>query len=124
MAEFHFPFAPQPDCPLLELPSAIRQEIIRLTIVEHEEEITPVREINYDPTSGTSSGRIEMEHDIMKTCKQLRRESAKTLMINCPSCGKKRMAVPLRGGVCTRGCENDGPGDGAAPPALLLGALA
>jgi hypothetical protein len=79
MAEFSFPFSPQPGSMLLQLPYAIRQRIIRLAVVDGSEDGDDIRpEVGWSWNEGSSrtSGCIEMEHPIMKTCKQLRHESA------------------------------------------------
>jgi hypothetical protein len=78
MAEVSFPFAPQPDCMLLEmLPLAVREKIIRLAVIHWEDfVIDPKIYTSWDDGSSRSSGRIEIEHPLLKTCKQLRHESA------------------------------------------------
>jgi hypothetical protein len=78
MAEFSFPFSPQPGSMLLQLPFAIREKIIRLAVVEYLEKPP---EITYEWNDERSLGRVEIEHPILKTCKQLRRESAKIFFL-------------------------------------------
>jgi hypothetical protein len=83
MATFSFPFAPQPDCMLLEmLPLAVREKIIRLAVIDWEDSaISPKIYTSWDDGSSRSSGRIEIEHPLLKTCKQLRQESAKIFFV-------------------------------------------
>jgi hypothetical protein len=92
MATFSFPSAAtQSDSMLLtKLPREMLVRIIRLAVVDEEDDdITPIITYTWDRRSRRSSGRIEIEHPILQTCKQLRRESAKifflenSFVLNC-----------------------------------------
>lgn len=69
-------FAPQPNCMLFQkLPGELRNEIIRLAVVE-ESEIKPKVSRSFNALTGKSTANLEIEHPLMQTCKQLRQESA------------------------------------------------
>jgi hypothetical protein len=73
---FSLTFAPQPNCMLLnKLPGELRNEIIRLAVVE-DEEIKPKVSRSYDDTTSYGTAKLELDHALMRTCKQLRQESA------------------------------------------------
>jgi hypothetical protein len=81
MATFSFSFAPQPDCMLFEkLPAEIREGIIRLAVVE-DDMIEPDTIYTWNERTCRSSGRIEIEHPLLRTCKQLRQESAEIFFL-------------------------------------------
>jgi hypothetical protein len=62
-------FAPQPKCMLLQkLPGELRNKIIRLAVVENTD-IKP-------SITGKPTRKLQIEHNLMQTCKQLRRETA------------------------------------------------
>jgi hypothetical protein len=72
---FSLTFAPQPDCMLFQkLPGELRNEIIRLAVVEDTEVKPKVIRPNDEATSHWTA-KLELEHPLMQTCKQLRQES-------------------------------------------------
>jgi hypothetical protein len=69
-------FAPQPNCLLLKkLPGELRNKIIRLAVVENTD-IKPSISRSYSALTGKSTRKLQIEHNLMQTCKQLRRETA------------------------------------------------
>jgi hypothetical protein len=79
MATSSFAFAPHPDCMLLleKLPS--KKIICPAVLLPLEEEIAPEISWTWDERSRRSSGSIDIEHPILRTCKQLRHESGRNL---------------------------------------------
>jgi hypothetical protein len=74
-------FAPQPNCMLFQkLPGELRNEIIRLAVVE-ESEIKPKVSRSFNALTGKSTAELEIEHPLMQTCKQLRQESAEIYLL-------------------------------------------
>jgi hypothetical protein len=72
---FSLTFAPQPEYMLFKkLPGELRNEIIRLAVVE-DTEIKPKVIRTYDETASHWTAKLELEHPLMQTCKQLRHES-------------------------------------------------
>jgi len=57
------------------LPGELRNEIIRLAVVEPSD-ITPEITHSIDVLTGKSTAKLDIEHPLMQTCKRLRQESA------------------------------------------------
>jgi hypothetical protein len=69
-------FAPQPSCMLLQkLPGELRNKIIRLAVVENTD-IKPSISRSYNEIIGKPTRKLQIEHNLMQTCKQLRQETA------------------------------------------------
>jgi len=78
---FSLTFAPQPECMLFQkLPGELRNEIIRLAVVE-DAEIKPKVIRNNDKSTSHWTAKLELEHPLMQTCKQLRQESAEIFFL-------------------------------------------
>ena len=70
------PFAQQLNSPFLTIfPGELRNEIIRLAVVEPTK-VTPEITHSLNVLTGISTAKLEIEHPLMQTCKQLRQESA------------------------------------------------
>jgi hypothetical protein len=74
-------FTPQPDCMLFDkLPGELRNEIIRLSVVE-DTEIKPKVIRTCNETTSQWTAKLELDHALMRTCKQLRQESSEIYLL-------------------------------------------